>query len=139
MESLVERLRAYLESDEGKANTAAYFKKIKDEEKRLEDRAMQVIRSIKDLSDEELHQRLIHFLKWEEEYEEMWYARWVQTSSRAFEVLLKVVKMIGDEFDSDEDFFSGGYSYRGYVFKCYCGQGCFWRIEKNGETIFQTT
>ena len=139
MESLVERLRAFLDSPEGKAKTEAYFKRIKDEEKRLEDRAMQVIRSIKDLSDEELHQRLAHFLKWEEEYEEMWYARWVQTSSRAFGVLLKVVKLIGDEFEASEDFFSEGYSYRGYVFKCYCGQGCFWRIQKGEEIIFQTT
>ena len=139
MESLVERLRAFLDSPEGKAETDAYFKKIKDTEKRLEDRAMQVISSIKDLSDEELHQRLTRFLKWEEEYEEMWYARCVQTSSRAFGVLLKVVKMIGDEFEASEDFFSGGYSYRGYVFKCYCGQGCFWRIQKGEEIIFQTT
>lgn len=139
MESLVERLRAFLDSPEGKAKTEAYFKRIKDEEKRLEDRAMQVIRSIRDLSDEELHQRLTHFLKWEEEYEEMWYARWVQTSSRAFGVLLKVVKLIGDEFEAREDFFSEGYSYRGYVFKCYCGQGCFWRIQKGEEIIFQTT
>lgn len=139
MESLVEKLRAFLNSPEGKAKANAYFKRIKDEEKRLDDRAMQVIRSIKDLSDEELHQRLTHFLKWEEKYENMWYSKYVQKSSRAFSVLLNVVKLVGDIVKSNEDFFAGGYSYRGYIFKCYCGQGCFWRIQKGDEIIFQTT
>jgi hypothetical protein len=139
MESLVDKLRAHLESPEGKEATIAYFKKIEDEKKRIEGRAMQVIKSIKDLSDETIHQKLVDFLAWEEKYEEMWYSRCVQTSSRAFGVLLKVIEMVGDDFESDEDFFSCGYSYKGYIFKCYCGQGWFWRIQKGKEIIFQTT
>jgi hypothetical protein len=137
--TMVEKLREFLDSPEGKKSTEDYILKLKKEEERIERWSMKVIRLIKDMSDDDLHNIFMKFLKWEYKYEDMWYSKGVCTNSRLFGIITKVVEKVGDEFESHEDFYSSGWTYRGYTFKIYCGQGCFTRIIYKNENIFQTT
>lgn len=137
--SMTDKLRELLESPEGKKRIEEFHRNERLNEERIERWSMNVLRLIKDMSDSELHELFTRFLKWEEKYEDMWYSRYVQTNSRIFDIITNVLKKVGDVFESDDDFYSGGWTYRGYTFKCYCGQGCFWRVIYKNETIFQTT
>jgi hypothetical protein len=138
LKSMADQLREFYESPEGKKHIEDFKRNEKLKQERINKWSMKIINKIKDISDDELHALFTRFLEWEEAYEELWYSRYVQTNSRIFGIITNVLKKIGDEFESDEDFYSGGWTYRGYTFKCYCGQGCFWRIIYKNETIFQS-
>ena len=79
------------------------------------------------------------FLKWETKYEEFQYDhRHVQTSSTLFNTLIDIIRdNYSIDIDSDKDFSTECFSAKGYVFTLFVGQGAFWRIEKDGKTIFQ--
>lgn len=62
------------------------------------------------------------------------------TSSLLFNCFITYTEENGNRQEFPlEDFLAGGHKWMDYTFKMYVGQGSFWRIEKNGETIFQTT
>lgn len=135
---MVDKLREFLKSPEGKKSIEEYHRKEKINEERIERWSMKVIRLIKNMSESELHDLFTRFLDWEKNHEDMFYNRGILTSSNIFGIIINVLKTVGDEFESDDDFYSDGWTYRGYIFKCYCGQGCFWRVIYKNEIIFQT-
>jgi hypothetical protein len=135
----IKDLNAFMESDEGKELAAKFVLKYKLIEENNSKWENHIIKKLSNANDAELEIILNHFFKWEEKMEDLYYARCIQTSSNLFDRLYDAWVKLGEPFESDEDFFSGGSIYRGYVFKIFCGQGCFYRVEKNGEIIFQTT
>jgi hypothetical protein len=135
-EERMKSIENYFLSD--KANR--YFDKIKREEERAE----RWVESVKDyiltLTDEEFDEEMMKFIKWETKYEDYWYdVKYTQTTSILFSCFASVFEELGIEVDKDSDFYSSGYEYRGYTLELYQGQGCFYKILKDGEVIFQTT
>ncbi len=135
--NLLERLRAFLETEEGKQS-------IKDFHRSFEIRDIQterVSKYMKTLSEEELIEKFLLFLKWEEEYEEMMYKRGIQTGSHIFHCLTKVAENEGKKLQirNDEDFVYNKFIWKGYSFLLFVGQGSFWRIKKGKKIIFQQT
>jgi hypothetical protein len=136
----LEKLREFLDSPEGAESIKRFHQEIEDAENRKKRNAMRIIHHIKDLSDAELHEAFLRFFEWEEKYEEMFYKRGILTQSNVMTAIQSAWEMVGDtDLEFDEDFFSGGAAFRGYIFKTYCGQGCFTRIVYKDETIFQTS
>jgi len=140
MNESLEKLRAFLDSPEGEESIKRFHQEIEEKENRKKRNAMRIIHHIKDLSDDGLHAAFLRFFKWEEKYEEMFYRRGILTQSNIMTAIQSAWEMAGDtDLDFDEEFFSGGASFRGYIFKTYCGQGCFARIVHKDKTIFQTS
>ena len=98
-----------------------------------------VLHYICNLSPILLESEFERFLKWETKYEEFQYDhRHKQTSSTLFNTLIDIIREnYSNDIDSDKDFSSECFSAKGYVFTLFVGQGAFWRIEKDGKTIFQ--
>lgn len=139
LEKASKKLDDFLNSEEGKTHMSNYLLKIKLERDNNAKWEGHIMVKLSRINDVELESLLNNFFKWEESFEEKYYKRYIQTVSNIFERLYGVWETLGDEFDSSEDFYGSGYIYRGYVFKVFCGQGCFYRVEKDGEIIFQTT
>ena len=96
---------------------------------------------INSIPEEELEIKFEKFLKWEEKYEEFHYThRHCHTNSMIFSNIVAYAEKNGIKSKSlNEDFLSSKFTYKGYTFKLYCGQGCFWRIMKKRKFLFQTT
>lgn len=140
MSKTLDNLRKFLDSPEGEESIKRFHLEIEETEKRKNRNAMRIIHNIKDLSDDELHEAFLKFFEWEKKYEDMFYSRGILTQSNVMTAIENAWHMAGDnDIEFDEDFFAGGASFRGYIFKTYCGQGCFTRIVHKGETIFQTS
>ena len=97
---------------------------------------------IKGLSKGEVDKWFDKFLEWESKYENMMYNRGVLTYSNVFGAVIdyfennsRIIK-VGEQ---DEMFLAKAFKWKKYTFKLYQGQGCFWRILRKGEQIFQTT
>ena len=135
---------AWLETDEGRASMEASWKIIESRLDRNKQWTDKIVEYVKSLSVKELDEVFTRFLKWEEDYEEMWYKKYVQTNSNIFDRILDAVKILGEDFEEQEDFFAYGYIYKNYIFKVYHGQGTIVRILDiakpiKDELIFQTT
>lgn len=139
MSDMLDNFRKYLDSPEGQRSLEEFAAELNAKDERDERNMMRVIKYISNLSDEQLHKALLNFFRWETEFEEKYYKKYIQTCSMLFDAVLNTWNKIGDEVDFDEDFFAGGASYRGYIFKTYCGQGCFTKVIHKNENIFQTT
>ncbi len=140
MSNPLDNLEAFLDSPEGEKAIERFHKEIENADRCKNRNAMRIIRKIKDLSDDELHEEFLKFFKWEKKYEDMFYDRGILTQSNVMTAIQSAWEMAGDtDLEFDEDFFSGGASFRGYMFKTYCGQGCFTRIVHKDKTIFQTS
>lgn len=135
----LEKLKAFLDSEEGKESVKRFKEKIELEKLNREKWVNHFIKRISKLNDSELEILLTRFFSWEHNIEERYYNNGIQTSSNLIDVLFDVFKTLGEEFDSYEDFYGGGYIYRGYVFKLFIGQGSFFRVLKGKETIFQSS
>lgn len=112
-----------------------YFKKKFEIEKVQMDRIENFINS---LHENQLDEFLIKFIDWERKFEELQYrVNHAETSSNIFNSLIKVLSKKSNPInDLDENFLSGAFEWRGYIFKLYIGQGAFWAIEKDLERIF---
>ena len=139
MSSPLDKLREFLATPEGQESIERFHKEIEKNKQRSKRNAMRIIHFIRDLSDDQLHEAFLRFFEWERKYEDMWYDRGVLTQSNILTAIDNAWEMVGDDVESDEDFFSGASSFRGYTFKTYCGQGCFTRVVHKGKTIFQTS
>jgi len=132
-----EKLKEYLESEEGRKETKDFFWKWNYDS---ELGAERIYRMINHLSDEDLEKWMDKFVEWEKKYEEMWYKRGVETSSLFFNSLYGFIRKNGvdvsDRYSDDYLFLSASDEWRGYTFKLYQGQGCFYKIEKNNKQIF---
>ena len=135
----IKKISEYFDSEEGQDYIQKYKQKLKTEELNREKWVNHFIRRISKLNDSELEILLTRFFSWEHKIEERYYDNGIQTSSNLIDVLFDVFKTLGEEFDSFEDFYGGGYIYRGYVFKLFVGQGSFFRVLKGKETIFQSS
>jgi hypothetical protein len=134
----LKKMTAYLESPEGKESTRLFFESWFYPSRKGSER---ISKMIKDLSDEELEKWMEKFLIWEEKWEDMQYhKRHVETDSLLFNSLYEFVRQNGININGryDEDFLASADEWRGYTFKLYQGQGCFYRIERKGELIFQS-
>ena len=110
------------------------FKYDDDQHRRVENK-------INSLSQEEIDKLFISFLSWEEKYEDLFYKKHILTNSRLFNAIVKYAEENGvenDVDDSDESFLGKRFSYLGYVFSLYIGQGSFWRFHKDGNLLFQS-
>lgn len=95
----------------------------------------------------ELDNRIKSFLKWEEKVEDNHFKNGTLKASNLFNCLLSLFVEEGlSVYDSfveknpdKSDFLSDIYEYMGYELAIYVGQGCFYRILKDNECIFQST
>lgn len=95
---------------------------------------------LKKLSKKEIDRWFDKFLEWETKYEDMWYDRGVLTSSNLFGAVIDYFENNSKILKIDqEDFLAQVFKWGKYTFKLYQGQGCFWRIYRKNEQIFQTT
>lgn len=132
------KIKAYLESDEGKLDFKQFMRQQNYDSivgaKRID-------KMLSHLDDKELEEWFKKFFKWERKYEDRKYEEGIITSSLFFNALHRFISEKGicvfDQYN-DEDFLAYAEEWRGYVFKLYIGQGSFVRIEKNGDIIFQT-
>jgi len=114
---------------------SSYGKKLETKEN-VKQKYINIINSF---TDEEFEEKFHKFLIWEEKYEEMCYQRHVLSNSNIWDFVFDTSVEHGKELDIYEDFLGGAYEYRGYIFKIFHGQGCFFRIEKDDKIIFQST
>ena len=132
---MLEKLQTYLDSPQAELDMQEWLREQADDEQRMQRNTTRVINRIRDISDTELDSLFQRLVIREKRYQDMFYKRGVETESKMFSVVRKVWEMLGDDFESDEMFFCEGYIYRGYVFKTYCGQGCFTALEFKGKRL----
>jgi len=101
-----------------------------------------VLHYICNLSPDLLDSEFLRLLKWEEKYEEFQYThRYKQTESKLFDTIIKVIE---ENYSTElpilrgDDFVNSKFEAFGYTFTLFVGQGAFWRIEKDNQTIFQS-
>jgi hypothetical protein len=132
----LKKMKEFLESDRGKELRDEFIRKHKREAER-EDQVAKVILGMKK---KEFDEKFSEFLKWERKKEEYYYdVKHVMTSTNLFNFVLKAFQNIGKPIKSDEIFFCGGWKYKNYQIKVYCGQGSFYVVSKDGEEIFHST
>ena len=135
----IEKLKAFLESPEGKESIVRFAEKMRVEQENEDKWKTHVLNHLNKLTDDELVSELDRFFIWEEALEDRYYKQYIQTSSCIMNILYKVWVENGVELELEEDFLSSAHEYRGHIFKLYCGQGCFYRVLRNGENIHQST
>lgn len=137
-DSMFEKLKKLFEDPENIKEFKNYFKDTQKREKRNVERIGKIIDS---LTESEIEKKFEYFLEWERKYEDFYYnERQCLTNSKIFDTITDFVMAKGKHPKvKEEDFLSGVWDYMNYRFKLYQGQGSFWRIDKNGKTIFQTT
>ena len=135
----IEKLRAFLESPEGKESIVRFAEKMRIEQENEDKWKNHVLNHLNKFTDQDLAWELDLFFIWEEALEERYYKQYIQTSSCIMNILYKVWVENGVDLELEEDFLSSAHEYRGHIFKLYCGQGCFYRVLRNGETIHQST
>jgi len=124
----MDRLREEFIEKMTKANSTREYHKAK------------ILGFIESLKKDEFESMVKRFFEWEEKYEEMWYTkRQTLTNSLIFSVIVDIWEDQGEWEERYEMFTHGGNIYKGYEIQTHCGQGCFHRVLKDGETVFQTT
>jgi hypothetical protein len=136
------KLRAFLDSEEGQKSLEAFAQRENEKEKRYT-KANQYIQSLKSKDFEDLLKKEIakHDEAWRDR---CWKAGYEPYPSNLLELLFSVaerfgkpVKQILDEFD--REFGGGTFRYRGFYFNWIHGQGTVLRIfDSDKEEIFTT-
>jgi len=91
------------------------------------------------LSNAEFTALTVRLCEWETEYEEMYYARHIQTTSNLFNAFFEAISQLGGARPcKNEMFLYEKYIYKGLTFKLYVGQGSFHRITMGKRLIFQS-
>ena len=100
-----------------------------------------IIKYSDSLSKEKFEELFFKFLSWEHEYEEMYYARYIETHSTLFGLVVDIAEEHGKPVlvSLDENFLHKAFRWNGFIFKLYVGQGSFWRIQKGKKVIFQSS
>jgi hypothetical protein len=137
LKTLAEKLKETIDAEENNNFMDEWFSKLLYSHTRGLNRVSLMIENLKD---DELYVWMKKFFKWEEKYEELQYNMGIITSSNIFNSLFEFIYKKGTELKNDfsEDFLSGVYEWRGYVFKIYQGQGCFFRVIKDDKYLFQS-
>jgi len=87
------------------------------------------------LDDDELEKLALKFLKWESEYQEMYYKRGVLTHSTILYLIFEMAREYGTSIENDESFPTESNEFRGFVFNITHGQGSILWITYKGERI----
>lgn len=135
-EKHLNEMKKFLESEEGIALREAFIRK----HKREAERAEQVAKAILGMKKKEFDEKFLRFLQWERKKEEYYNDNLhVSTSTNLFNFVLDAFGSIGKPIKSDESFFCGGWKYRNYEIRVYCGQGSYYVVLKDGDPIFHST
>lgn len=129
MNEMLEKLKAYLESDEGKKKSEEYFAKLARAEKINKRQVKRINRYIKTLSSENLHSLVLKYCKWEEKHQDMLYKRGIDGSSTLMDLIFDFFRKYGKGLKCDEMFESARYGYGKYEMSLFVGQGSFYKIE----------
>jgi len=93
------------------------------------------------LSNNEFEKLMIKLLGWEEDYEDMWYKKGVETTSNLFDSVFEIAQELGCDLPNNEYFSAYKFSYKDFIFEMFSGQGCYYRVShKYDDNIyFQST
>jgi len=116
-----------------------YFLILEKREQRLQKRVNSIRRFLSSKSDSDIEKIIIRFLEWEQEYEERFRKKGILTTSKLFYAVMEYCETHGKKHDIDGDFLTTSTLWGDYEINLYCGQGCFYRVIKNNEIIFQST
>ncbi len=132
MSDMLEKLKAYLESDEGKKSTDEYFNKLSFKEKIRQGRLTKLKTYLETNSFDDLMDRMLK--ENGEEWVDKCYAKGYEPyPTNILNLIIKLIMNREQEespISEDIDFLSGEWVYNGYAVQLFCGQGCFYRILK---------
>lgn len=138
--SLVERLKAFMESEEGQKSMTNYFSKLAERDAIERARALR----IKDHFNNEVEfdQIMQRVLKKQEIYDARHYKSYSERPLHITNLLWELASSEGIEIDPidglTENFSSAIYDYFGYQFAITHGQGSVLSIYKNKECIYRS-
>ena len=135
MSSMLENFREWLDSPEGEKAMEEFKHSLDVRDMLIEKYVTILTERISKLSDEELDKEFQKLFTWEDEFEERYYQRNIITQSNILSYIFDAWVELGEEAEIDGD---EGYKFRNYTFVLICGQGCFTRIYRGDEIIYQT-
>lgn len=94
---------------------------------------------VEPLTNAEFTALVVRLCEWETKYEEMYYARHIESTSNLFRVFFDAITQLGGQRPSNNEMFLQSKTiYKGLTFKLYVGQGSFHRITMGKRLIFQS-
>lgn len=135
MSSMLENFSEWLDSPEGKKSMEEFKHSLVVRDMLIEKYVTVLSERIAKLSDEELDKEFQRLFAWEDKFEERYYQRGIITQSNILSYIFDAWVELGEEVEIDGD---EGYKCRNYTFVLICGQGCFTRIYRGDEFIYQT-
>ena len=133
----LDKLREFFESEEGKIYIELQ-KKVNarklDKELRFEDSILNYITILE--TEEDINVLVDKFVLWEDNIIEINTNLWVDANSNIFNRMVKIFICLGVKYQLYDGYLGVAYLYRGYVLKIYQGQGCMYRLRKEGVIIF---
>lgn len=137
MSEMIDNLRKFLDSPEGKLSVEKFRKENEARAERKERWTEKIHSLLVSLDQPSLDSLLGRFLEWEKDYEEMWYRRGVETESNLQHYLFETFVNHGKErtlLEEDMDGFLGGcFEMGGWKASIFHGQGSVTHIEKLSE------
>lgn len=133
----LDKLKEFFESEEGKIYIELQ-KKVNarklDRELRFEDSILNYITILE--TEEDINVLVDKFLLWEDNIIEINPNLWVDANSNIFNRMVKIFICLGINYQLYDGYLGVAYLYKGYVLKIYQGQGCMYRLRKEGVIIF---
>lgn len=134
MESdMIKNLKDFFNSEKGKQ----WVLEEKERNRIKNEKTIKLIQYLETVDD--FDERLFKLLERERVIQDYYYkVKHCFKNSNIFNFLFETLSKIGEEYDCDDDFFGFGFTYKGFTFKVYQGQGSFITIEK-GDFNFTTS
>jgi len=132
----LDKLREFFETEQGKICVKKQNKvnnrKI-DKKLRFEDSILNYVSLLE--AEEDIEILIDKFSSWDENLIEMNPKLWVDVNSNIFNTMVKIFICCGVKYDLYDDYLGVAYLYRGYILKIYQGQGCLYKLKKEGLII----
>ena len=138
MGTFLDKFREWMDSPEGEKAMEEFANELALRDELTRKYVSIIADRVSKLSDEELDQWFQKIFQWEDGFEERYYQRGVITQSNILSYIRDAWGELGKTIEVDSDFADTGSRYRNYTFVLICGQGCFTRIYKGEEIIYQT-
>ena len=131
-----EKMKALLQSvDFAELIANSIIRKYEGEEKYVS----KIREIVTPMTNAEFTSLVVRLCEWEDKYEEMYYARHIQTSSNLFQIFFDTISNLGGQRPCNKEMFLHSKTiYKGLTFKLYIGQGSFHRISMGKRLIFQS-
>lgn len=131
-ENELERLKLFLDSDEGKEFSRKFAESLDKEHTLAERWENKFINCLANKSDEEIDILFIKFQIHEQKRQNILYGNNIDGQTSLYDTLFRVFEKLGLEANEDAYgmFSSAVYDWRGYRMELYCGQGCFYSLSK---------